>query len=304
MTENRISFFIFVKCFFKYISFILSLQKIVFIINPKAGSKRHSQLELLDSDEFIIEYTHYKFHATEICNNYLKKGHKHFVAIGGDGTVNEIASQLVSSDALLSIIPVGSGNGLARSLNIPLNINQALDKIKNHKIIRIDAGQINDKTFFCTAGIGFDALCAEKFDKEKHSRGLWNYIKITLKNYFSFDGQEVSLNNQNKKVFSMTFANANQFGNNAFIAPDAKLNDGYLDCSIINKHPKIMGFWLAYLLMNKKIRSSKYNEYYRGENFEVKVENNGLIHVDGESVLLNSNIIKVGIIKNCLSITI
>lgn len=288
----------------------MSKQDIVFIINPKAGGSNGTILTKIEKLVYssnlkcILLTTQHKGHAVEYAQEYLGKGYIHFVAVGGDGTVNEVSKTLIKSEAILSIIPIGSGNGLARSLNIPINVEAAFNLIINKKTLRIDSGNINGHSFLCTAGIGFDALCAEKFDKGVHKRGIWNYIKIIFQTYFFFKPLKITLNNQASEMFSLTFANANQFGNNAYIAPDALIDDGFLDCSIINPHPKIFGFYLGYLLMSKKIRGSKYSEYFRSKSFEVSSETNFLIHIDGESLQLDTNIIKVECIERCLTVTI
>ena len=289
---------------------ILSKQEIVFIINPIAG-KGKNNIEKNINDTFaltnfipIFVKTERKHHAKEIVNRYLSKGINHFVAVGGDGTVNEVASQLILTDAKLSIIPIGSGNGLARTLGIPLDINGALNRIKDNKYKIIDSGKINGLSFFCTAGVGFDAKCAEKFDKNPNGRGLWNYIKIILTNYFKFIVQIGKLNEQETEYFSITFANASQFGNDAFIAPDAIIDDQHLDCTIILKHPKYFGFILGFLLITKKIRNSKYVDYYRAKHFNFRAKENLLIHIDGESLELLTDTIEAVCVPNSLIVTI
>lgn len=287
----------------------MSKQEIVFIINPIAG-KGKNNIEKCIIDSFalthfipIIEKTERKHHAKELVNKHLSKGIKHFVAVGGDGTVNEIAGQLIHTEAKLSIIPIGSGNGLARTLGIPLDIKGAINKIKENKFKTIDSGKINGMLFFCTAGVGFDAKCAERFDNNPNGRGLWNYFKVILTNYFKFEIQNGKLNEQEIAYFSITFANASQFGNNAFIAPDAIIDDQHLDCTIILKHPKYFGFILGFLLMTKKIRNSKYVEYYRAKLFNFEAKKNLLIHIDGESLELLSDTIEVVSVPNSLIVS-
>jgi len=288
----------------------LSKQEIVFIINPIAGKgKNNIEKDIIDTfalTDFIpiIEKTERKHHAKELVNMHLSKGIRHFVAVGGDGTVNEIAGQLINTDAKLSIIPIGSGNGLARTLGIPLNVKGAFNKILENRFKIIDSGKINGLPFFCTAGVGFDAKCAEQFDKNPNGRGLWNYIKVILTNYFKFNIQIGKLNEQDTAYFSITFANANQFGNNAFIAPDAMIDDQHLDCTIILNHPKYFGFIMGYLLMTKKIRNSKYVEYYRAKLFNFQSKQNLLIHIDGESIELLSDTIEAICVPNSLIVNI
>jgi YegS/Rv2252/BmrU family lipid kinase len=285
-------------------------QTIVYIVNPKAGNRSQSVLKILSeflnkkTIDFVIEKTQYQGHAIEIVNEYLSKNYQKFVAIGGDGTVNEIASQLINTNATLSIIPIGSGNGLARFLKIPLNIERSLELSLSNNSRLIDAGKVNDRLFFCTMGLGFDALCAKEFASGNHNRGLWNYIRVIFRNYFKFKIQKTSFNDQKISFFSLTFANANQFGNNALIAPDAVIDDEMLDCTFINPHPLFYGFYMSFLLMTGKIRSSKYVEYYRAKQYELKGNNEWLIHIDGESVDLKNEKLYISTIPKCLKIIV
>jgi diacylglycerol kinase (ATP) len=268
----------------------LSSQTPVFIINPIAGPKKVDSKQFIESYlkthqlDGIIETTLEKNHGKLLTKKYLSEGYKHFVAVGGDGTVNEVASELINTSAAFSIIPLGSGNGLARTLKIPLNPLEAVQRVFNGTRSAMDIGLLNDLPFFCTAGVGFDAFCAEKFAKGSHKRGLLNYVKVVLNEYFNYVPNESKFCEQNKSYFSITFANANQFGNNAYIAPDALLDDNQLDCAIIGPHPKWYGFWMSYLLMTGKIRSSAYVEYYRGTEFSLEHPENILLHIDGEFI--------------------
>ena len=292
--------------FFQIYPIKLSKQIPVFIINPIAGAKKLDSKSLIEAYllknnlEAIIELTKEKDHGKVIAKNFLAQGYEHFVAVGGDGTINEIASQLINSGASLSIIPLGSGNGLARSLGIPMNFEEALKLVFSGKKLAIDVGLLNDRPFFFTTGVRFGAYCAEMFAKQSHGRGFWNYIKVILKGYFNYVTNVSDFCGQEKQYFSITFANANQFGNNAFIAPDAIINDNLLDCSIIGPHPKLYGFYLGFLLMTKKIRSSKYVEYFRGSTFTLENKNKILLHIDGEYVEPFTNKIEAKILPNAL----
>jgi YegS/Rv2252/BmrU family lipid kinase len=268
----------------------LSSQTPVFIINPIAGAKKVDSKKLIESYlsdkqlQGIIETTTEKNHGKALTKKYLNEGFQHFVAVGGDGTVNEVASELINAEAYFSIIPLGSGNGLARTLGIPMNPIKAIERVFAGKKSIMDIGLINELPFFCTAGVGFDAYCAKQFALGKHSRGLWNYIKVIMSSYFSYEVNLSKFCEQPKAYFSITFANANQFGNNAYIAPDAILDDNQLDCTIIEKHPKWYGMVMGYLVMSGKIRQSSYVEYYRGTEFSLSHKEKILMHIDGEYV--------------------
>jgi diacylglycerol kinase (ATP) len=295
---------------FQIYLFILTNQDIVFIINPKAG-KGHPNIKKDIENAFInntkkpiILFTERKNHAKEIVVDFLSKNCKHFVAVGGDGTVNEVASQLINSGAVLSIIPVGSGNGLARALGLSLRLDKALETIIQKTVKTIDCGTVNEIPFFCTMGIGFDAYCAAIFDKGTHQRGLINYIKIILKSYFDYKSNYAELNDNETEFFSITFANANQFGNNAYIAPDAVLDSTFLDCTVIGKHPKVRGFELSYRLMNKSILASKYVSYFRAKTYQIKAKNKLLVHIDGESYMLETNQLTINTLPGSLIVTV
>ena len=266
----------------------MSSQTPVFIINPIAGAKKVNSKKLIESYlshkqlQGIIETTTKKSHGKAITKRYLNEGFEHFVAVGGDGTVNEVASELINSDAYFSIIPLGSGNGLARTLGIPMDPTKATERVFTGNKSVMDIGLINGLPFFCTAGVGFDAYCAKQFALENHSRGLWNYIKVIMASYLSYQANQSMFCEQPKGYFSITFANANQFGNNAYIAPDAVLDDNQLDCTIIEKHPKWYGMVMGYLLMSGKIRQSSYVEYYRGTEFSLSHNEKISMHIDGE----------------------
>lgn len=289
----------------------MSKQKILFIINPNSGGKSKNKnieqkIKKLPGNEGLslhYEYTKCQGHAGEITATYLSKGFDHFVAVGGDGTVNEIAAKLLYTGALLSIIPQGSGNGLARHLKIPFDLEKALNIALNNEPRRIDAGKLNGIPFFCTAGIGFDAHCASLFNKGQHGRGLINYVRIVLNSFLTFKTRTAIFEGSPVDYFSISFGNADQFGNNAFITPKALIDDGYLDCTLIRKHPRYRGLELVSRLMNKTILKSKYTEYYRSKSFDVAADEPLLIHFDGESRQLEGNRIKVEIAEGALKVT-
>lgn len=289
----------------------LSKQDILFVINPNSGTDRKkSTLEKSISSHLaaekynaIMEYTERPLHAQEIVQSYIKKGIKEIVAVGGDGTINEIASQLIGTDVVLNIISKGSGNGLARHLGIFDKEKSCIDRINTGSITEIDTGLINNIPFLCTTGIGFDAYGAEKFGKIK-GRGFKNYIKVGLSSYFNYKPLEVEIDGFSHSVFSITFGNASQYGNDAFITPSASITDGLLDCCIVKKHPKSAVFGLTQKLFNRKIETSKYVEYRRAKSFLLKVQEPALIHYDGEPMQLEDTEIKVEIRPKSLKIKI
>lgn len=279
---------------------------IVFIINPIAGGKNaidKEQIKRIFSDREIIFIENFDGREQNI-RKLINDGIRDFVVVGGDGTVNDIASILMNTEARLGIIPTGSGNGLARDLGLPMDIREALEVVKSGKERIIDVGTLNEIPFFCTAGIGFDAICAYDFAHEKHKRGLWNYVRIILRNYFSFESIAVSEGGQKKEIFSMTFANAEQFGNNAYIAPYASLDDGFLECSVIFPHPKLWGLKLALDLMTKKLLGFRYYVSKKIISLKVNGISDSRAHIDGESIEIEGDSIEVGIVRKALKVIV
>ena len=214
-----------------------------YIINPHSGANNKDTflriVTLLKSDpQHVIWETTQPLEAVDFAKKAIQQGATKIIAVGGDGTINEVASVLVGKSIPLGIIPVGSGNGLARHLNIPLDYKKAFKKALVGASIKIDVGYINNKPFFCTAGIGFDAAVAHRFANSS-GRGLINYMKATIKTLFNYKPIEVSINKAPlEKVFSLSIANANQFGNNAYISPFSNIQDGQLELvkiGILNK---------------------------------------------------------------------
>ena len=289
----------------------MSKQDILFVINPNSGRDRKKTHLLRKIDTLlainkfnpIVHFTKRTDHAKELINEYLAKGVKEFVAVGGDGTINEIGSQLLYKDAVLNIISKGSGNGLARHLGIYDNDETAIKRINTGRIKEIDAGSINDIPFLCVAGLGFDAYGAQQFSLKK-GRGLRNYIKVGIHSFFKYEPLEIEFKSRPYAVFSISFGNASQFGNNAYITPSADISDGILDCCLVKKHPKIHSMQLLYQLFNKKIHESKFVEYYKGTLFELTTKEPALIHFDGESKLLESRNVKIEVLKKALKIRI
>lgn len=290
----------------------MSKQDIWFIINPYSGTNKNgvsvSDLieQEIDRKKYIphLKFTEYAGHATEIAKKAVDKKVSFVVAVGGDGTVNEVAKSLINSSTTLGILPKGSGNGLARELGLPMNHKDAIHKINEQKSLKIDVGYINEIPFFCTAGIGFDAKCADVFAKGGSKRGLWNYIKTGFNEFWNYKPLKIAFAGNDIEVFSMTFANARQFGNNAYIAPQAHIDDGFLDCIIIHPLSMLSAPMMISSLFSGTIHRSKNTESYRGTKFFVEGTDNLLIHFDGEPLQLSTNKLKLNISEKCLKVII
>lgn len=267
-------------------------KKIGFIINPAAGNKNKNFIpdyiqQLLDLQLFKPEivFTKYAGEGSLLAKEFVNDGFSHVVAVGGDGTVNEIARSLIHTNTSLGILPIGSGNGLARHLKIPLNIHKAIQLLNNSESINIDYGIVNQRLFFCTCGTGFDAYVATEFTKSR-KRGIRAYFEEVLKGYFSYRSQNYRLQGKNIdleiKAFLLIFANASQWGNNAYIAPKASLQDGKMDISIMSNFPIFALPSIALQLFTKTISNDLYMITLRTDKITVYRDVPGPFHYDGE----------------------
>ena len=278
-----------------------------FVMNLKSGTttpakknKIKALISKLPDCELI--FTEYVGHATEIAQKAVLQGIQKVVAIGGDGTVNEVGKGLVGSQTALGIIPIGSGNGLARHLKIPLKTEKAIQFAVSQISVKIDVCFINEIPFFCTAGVGFDAEVAQEFSKQP-SRGLKTYAKMALKSFRTFKPEIYRFDNQqDKTAFAITFANATQYGNNAMISPKSKIDDGLIEMVVLKPFPFGAAPIIGVRLFRGTLPNSRYIEMESGEEFSLKSEKDFLIHYDGEPLQLNTNKIKVSIKKQSLNI--
>jgi YegS/Rv2252/BmrU family lipid kinase len=278
-----------------------------FIINPNAGTNTPSHFQQLI--ELIKEDPHCKIWETtapleayQFAQKAIAAGASRIIAVGGDGTINEVASALVGTHIPLGIIPIGSGNGLARHLKIPLKINKALQLAKEGIPQKMDVGLLNDKYFFCTAGIGFDACVANEFAKG-NGRGLLNYVKATLKTIFNYQPIEISINDgPMETVFSLTIANANQFGNNAYISPLSDVQDGLLEVVKIYRIGLLRAFFIAIRLFKGNIHESNKVTITATKSIHINYKKDAPFHLDGESIITTRSDLAIKIIPKALNV--
>lgn len=270
------------------------MKNIAFIVNPISGTKAKNKIaklirELLDLQQFspTVVVTEYAGHATQLAQQFALEGYYAAIAVGGDGTVNEVANGLVGSNTALGIIPNGSGNGFARHLDISTRMNRAVEMLNNSEPICVDYGMVNDKKFFSTCGVGFDALVAMQFNEGK-SRGLKMYIQNTLQSLFSYKpetyriiGNDIDVTTE---AFLITFANAGQWGYDANIAPKASVQDGLIDIAIVNKFPLSAAPKLALNLFTHNIDENSYMNTIRTKEVTLVREQAGPMHIDGDPV--------------------
>lgn len=288
-------------------------QRIVFIVNPHSGTAgKHAILskvdKLIDHERFACDTveTHYAGHATELARNAANRGVDIVCAIGGDGTVNETARALVHTNTSLAIIPCGSGNGLARHLHIPMDASRAIRLINEGEARFMDYGIVNLRPFFCTCGVGFDAFISEKFAKAG-KRGPISYIENILKNGLSYHPETYELEVEDEfeqvatyKALLITCANASQYGNNAYIAPQASVRDGLMDVTIIEPFQLVETPQLALHLLNGTIDQNSHIKTFRCRHLLIKRAKKGVIHYDGDPAMTDATV-DVSIVSKGLS---
>ena len=267
--------------------------KIAFVINPVSGTKKKDHVpglidKILDKNWFepIIVLTKKAGHATDLTREFVAQGVPIVVSVGGDGTVNEIGRALVDTKTAMGILPFGSGNGLARHMQIPIDTAKAIDLFNHSKICNVDYGKANDFTFFCTCGVGFDAHIGHQFATAP-KRGFASYAKITLREFRAYKPLTYKMKMDKETVersaYLITFANANQWGNNAYVNPNADVQDGMMEiCCAAPKFPLWAVPGIAIRLFNKTLDKSKYMTTYKSTSVVVDRDSAGIFHFDGE----------------------
>jgi YegS/Rv2252/BmrU family lipid kinase len=294
-------------------------RKLLFLINPISGTRNKKRLSEVITTEASRRNIPFQIIPTSIEGKYdfLKEkisgeNITDVIVCGGDGSINHVVSSLIGINVNIGIIPMGSGNGLAFAAKIPFNISKALDVIFNGKASAVDGFNINNTFGFMLCGLGFDAQVAHAFFNQK-KRGLFTYIKITLRQFFcsKFYPFKVEVNNNtfNTDAFFISIANSNQFGNYVTIAPKARLNDGLLDVVIIKKQNKIQtGFSILKQIVFGKNQSfpqvfEKDKSVFYFQTNLIKIQNPGLapLHIDGEPAETNS-IIEIKVLPNAFKL--
>ena len=267
------------------------MKNIAFIVNPVSGTKTKNRItklirELLNKELFspTVVTTEYAGHATQLAQQFALEGYYAVIAVGGDGTINEVGKGLCGTNTALGIIPNGSGNGFARHLEISTRMNRAVEMLNNSEVISVDYCTVNDIPFFSTFGVGFDALVAQDFSNT--SRGLKGYIESILKDIFQYKPEQYHLQGEGidltTSAFLINFANASQWGYDACIAPKASLQDGWMDVAIVSEFPLIKAPELAWQLFTKSIDENHYMHTIRAKEIMLERENESSpVHIDG-----------------------
>ncbi len=287
-------------------------EKIKFIINPNAGFRRDKRhlynliRRRCKGLDFKIAHTHGPGDATRIAQQAADERYAMVVAVGGDGTVNETASGLVGTETALGIIPRGSGNGLARSLNIPLQAAKALEVIGTGKTYRIDAGRAAHRYFFAVTGVGFDASVGYKFNSASW-RGPLPYFYLAAREFANYHPEPLRLRLEDEAMemtpFLVTIANTQQYGNGAVIAPHARPDDGILDICVIRPMNFAEFVMNAPKLFNGKADTIPLITYYRSKFAAIEKAGPVLFHVDGE-VQTAENLIEISVLPQALKVIV
>ena len=275
-------------------------KKAVFIINLKSGTSDKAAIpDLIDAtlDKELFDYeiavTEYAGHASEIAAKAKDNGIDVVVAVGGDGTVNEVAKAIVHSNTALGIIPCGSGNGLARHLLLPINARKAIEVINRCEIRDLDYGIINGYPFFCTCGMGFDAFVSMKF-AEAGKRGPITYIENVLREGLKYKPETYTIEDENGtaryKAFLISCANASQYGNNAYIAPQASMSDGLMDVIIMEPFDLLEAPQISIDMFNKTLDKSSKIKTFKCQKLHIHRDSPGVIHYDGDPVMTGEDI--------------
>jgi len=271
--------------------------KPLFILNPGSGVPPVNYIVSKDLDRRKNELSVWKSASKEETGSHIKENfdrHDIFVAAGGDGTVHTVAAQLAGSKKILGVLPLGSGNGFAKEFGFNINVRSLLSEIKKAESMQIDVIEINDKLCLNVAGIGLDSFVAHSFNTLK-LRGFLPYVWLTFKTFLQLRPFHVTItcNEEiiaSEELFVFTIANTRQFGNNAFIAPDAKPNDGIIDLVMIRPFPKIFGIIFVIRLFTKRINKSKFVKLIKTDKEIVIETDETRLHVDGEPVNITGKI--------------
>lgn len=275
-------------------------RRVTLVVNPNSGTFSKKGLEaavmqrlLKAGFEATTVFTQGPGDATHIARAAANHGAYAVLACGGDGTVNEVAAGLVGSQTALAIIPAGSGNGLARHMGIPIDAEKALDIFLQDNIEKCDYGTVNGRPFFCTFGVGFDAAVSRRF-AEKPKRGIQSYIDSAIEEFMHYnsDCYEISFDNHTliDKALMVTVCNASQYGNNAFIAPAASIQDGLLDVTVISDGRPIENAWSGVVIMAGTIGNRGRFKTFRTSALRIRRFREGVAHIDGEPTELGTEL--------------
>ena len=283
------------------------VKRTLFILNPSAGVQPVRFILSAELQRRKHELSCFKSLSIDESGSQIKKSFDNydiFVAAGGDGTVRSVASQLVGTCKILGVLPMGSGNGFAREFGFRPNIPSLIRDVKKAESISSDIIEMNEQLCMNVSGIGLDSYVAHSFDK-LGTRGLWSYVYVTFMNFVKLKPVRITIQLDGETItddlFTLTIANTRQFGHNAFIAPEAKPNDGIIDLVLLRPFPKIKAPLIVYRLFRGTLHKSKYVRYIKTDKpFSIKTDETRF-HIDGEPVEFSGEV-KVRIKRDVLSV--
>lgn len=282
--------------------------KALFIINPFAGIPPVKYIISKELQKRRYKLSCYKSLSVDESGSLIKKNFNSydiFVAAGGDGTVHTVAKELIGSEKILGVLPIGSGNGFAKELGFKTNIKSLIKDIEKNESIEIDVIEINNNLCLNIAGIGLDSFVAHSFDRLK-TRGFWSYVGVTAVNFFKLKPFHVTLEIEGETpveadLFVMSIANTRQFGNNAYIAPEAVPNDGKMNIIMVRPFPKLIVPLIIYRLFTGKLHRSRYVSSFKTDKEVTISTEETRYHIDGEAITLKGDV-KVRIRKNAIKV--
>jgi len=274
---------------------------IVAIVNPVSGTGNKAKLprlieEVAGGSEATVQVvtTTHAGHAHELAAEAARQGCDVVAAVGGDGTVNEVGSALCGTSTALAIVPCGSGNGLARHLRIPMNTARAVQLLASGgRVVRFDYCTANGHPFFCTCGMGFDAQVSQRFASEG-TRGFITYVKTAVSEYFKYSARQFTIDIDGavmtERAFIIALCNAAQYGNNAFIAPRATMQDGLVDMTVMHPFSIAESPLIGARLFTRTLEQDRHVSIYRGKRIVVEREGDEVIHLDGDPLMMPARV--------------
>lgn len=292
----------------------ITMKNIAFIINPISGTQNKKKLpklitSLLDSEQWLpnIVTTEYAGHATKLAQQFAQMGFDAVIAVGGDGTLNEVATGLKDTKTALGIIPMGSGNGFARHISVPLRTTKAIEMLNHSEVIRCDYGMANDRLFVSTCGTGFDALVAYDFATRSDKRGFTGYLSGVMKEAFTYQPDTYHIVgdgiNIEHKAFLLTFANASQWGYEAYIAPKASIQDGKMDICLLSSSALLVAPGLAARLFTKSLDQSIFMDTIQAKDIVLHRGTEAPFHIDGDPVKMGKDV-RIRIVEDGLNVLV
>lgn len=288
--------------------------KTLFLLNPKSGTGSRdaiiAQLTAFctnDSAASAWEFCGSREELLPTIERARAGGFEVIAAVGGDGTVSEIGRRLAGSGIALAIVPTGSGNGLARHLQIPLNVGGALEVLRSGVTLKADVASVNQIRFLSVAGVGFDAMVATRFE-QSGQRGLSSYARQSVEALISYrrERYRITIDGQpafDGQAFLVAVANSTQYGNDARIAPLASLTDGLLDLCILEKAPMTELASTVVRLFRGELHHSSFLRIRKGRHIIIEREREGAAHVDGEPAMLPA-LLDFRVVENALDLVV